>query len=359
MTTLPSIPRVGFAGLGFASSSLHLPALVALGRTALVGGADPDLARRNEWAGRAAGPAYATVEELLTSVKPDILVVATPPQFHADHCSKALDAGAWVLCEKPFMETVAQADSILAQAEAVRRPIGINHEFRYMPIFSSVRTAVGTAGVGQPVFLSCTQLMDLAPWDEPVAWRAAMPNRALLEAGVHLLDLLDSVVGRPPLSIVAHTSSGPGRGSGADAVHLVTLDYGDGLLGQVNINRLCKAATRYVELRVDCQEASLRASYGGRALVRVGLKRAEQPGIRVDFGLEGMAWSERGTARKVLGRNPRHATVLATQALWADVLDAWRQGLEPPSSARGARDTLRVVEAAYRSAESGQAVHLV
>ncbi|MGI8807265.1 MAG: Gfo/Idh/MocA family protein [Acidimicrobiales bacterium] len=352
MTTVSS--TFGFVGLGFAASALHLPALRSVPGARLIGGVDPDPARRRAWSSLDAGPSFATLDELLTHERPDVVVVAAPPAFHAEMCIRALDAGADVLCEKPFVETSAQAEEVLLAATRAGRRIAVNHEFRYMPIFSAVADAIGGPRTGRAVFVSCVQFMDLAPWDEPVPWRAAMPQRSLFEAGVHLIDLMHLVTGRLPESVSAHTSAGISGDRTADAIHLVTLDYGDGVLAQITIDRLCKAGTRYVDLQVDCEHESLRASYGGRALVRVGLKRGERAGLQVEFGFEGLAWAQRGMRRRVLGRNPRHSTARATGALYRDTLEAWRNGTDPPSSGRAAADTLRIVEAAYRSAASGE-----
>jgi predicted dehydrogenase len=227
-----------------------------------------------------------------------------------------------------------------------------------MPIFAATAQRVGSRGTGRPLFVHCTQFMDLPPWEEPVPWRAAMPDRALFEGGVHLVDLLHLVVGRQPTAVFAAMSSGLDPSRRADAVDLVTLDYGDGLLAQIVMNRLSKSGTRYVDLRVDCEHVSLRSSYGGRAFVRIGMKRAERAGLRLDFGLEGLAWEERGERRTVIARNARGATVRATRALYDALMASVRAGDPPPTDAHVARDTLRVIEAAYRSARTGDRVVL-
>jgi len=347
---------VGFIGLGFATKWLHLPAVRAIDGVAFVGGVDQDPDRRRLWAAEGAGPVFDTVEELLERGRPELVVIATPPSSHAELCIAALEAGAHVVCEKPFVETVRQADEVLDVARRTGRWVAVNHEFRYMPIFSVLDSVVGRSDVGRPVFIHCTQFMDLAPWEEKVAWRAAMPDRALFEGGVHLVDLFHSVVKRLPQSVFAMTSSGLDPSQRADAIDLVTLDYGAGLLGQLTIDRLCRSGTRYADLRVDCEHASVRSSYGGRASVRVGVKRAERPGMRIEFGLEGLAWVERGLKRETIARNGRQATVKATQALYAATVAAWREDREPPTDASTARQTLRIIEAAYTSARTGARV---
>lgn len=350
--------RFGFVGLGFAAQWLHLPAARAIGGSELVGGVDASPGRAAEWQRLGAGPVYETVDALLAQGRPDVVVVATPPDSHARICVQALDAGAHVICEKPFVETLDDATSVIAAAERNQRRIAVNHEFRYMPIFKAVADVVGTADIGRSVFLHCTQFMDLPPWDEEVAWRAAMPDRSLFEGGVHLVDLLHMIAGRLPEHVFAATSSGLDPERRADAIHLVTLDYGSGLLAQITIDRLCRAGTRYVDLRVDCEHASVRSSFGGRAFLQVGVKRAQRPGVRVEFGPEGLAWVERGTRRTVLARNARQATVKATAALYVGAVAAFDRGVDPPTSAYVARDTLRVIEAAYRSARTGERVDI-
>jgi predicted dehydrogenase len=264
-----------------------------------------------------------------------------------------------VICEKPFVETVAQADEVIAAAAAAGRHVAVNHQYREKPAFRAVLDAVERGDYGRLVFTQLVQLMDLTPWEEPVAWRRAMPNRTLFEGGVHLVDLLLALQGGPPEAVYARHSAGLDPERDADAIHLVTLEFPGGGLAQITIDRLCKAGTRYIELRADCEEASLRASHGGRVLLQAGMKRAQRPGIRLLYGLGGLAWVEQGTRRKTLARNPRDPGIPATATLFRRIVAAFERDEEPPSSAREARDALRVIEAAYRSAATGERIVLL
>jgi predicted dehydrogenase len=284
------------------------------------------------------------------------VIVATPPDSHAQLCIEALEAGTHVFCEKPFANTVAEADRVLDVAASAGRRIAVNHEFREMPIFKALPRHIGTEAHGRLVFCQIWQLMDLAPWDEPVPWRAAMPNRTLFEGGVHLVDLMVGLFGDLPEAVYARRSSGLDPAQEADAIHLVTLEFPGGRLGQITIDRLCPAGTRYVEVRVDCERASLRASHGGRACVQIGKKRAERTGLRLDLAPGGLAWSEQGERRSTLARNPRDAGKHATATLLGSIVAALREDREPPSSGREARDVLAVIEAAYESAASGRRI---
>ena len=54
----------------------------------------------------------------------DIVVVATPPDTHADLAVQALHSGRHVLCEKPLALTVAEARTMLEAARARNRRLG-------------------------------------------------------------------------------------------------------------------------------------------------------------------------------------------------------------------------------------------
>lgn len=350
--------RVGFAGLGWAARSFHLPPLKALSGVTVVGGFDATQSQRTSWQAETGLAAYETLDELVERGRPELLVIATPPHSHADLCIAGLEAGMHIFCEKPFVMNLDEADRVIAAAAAAGRHVAVNHEFREKPIFRAVHDRIGSPEAGRLVFCQIWQLMDLAPWDEPVGWRAAMPNRTLFEGGVHLIDLLLMIFDDRPTAVYARHSSGLDEERKADAIHLVTLEFPGGRLAQLTIDRLCQAGTRYVEVRADCERASLRASLGGRALVQIGKKRAEKTGLRVDVGSGGLAWMERGLKRTTLARNPREAGMHATGVLVGRIVDALRAGTEPPSSARTARDVLRVIEAAYESAATGTRVEL-
>src|SRR5436190_20246811 len=280
--------RFGLVGLGWAARSFQVPGLKQVPGATLVGACDNSAEQRSSFGRETGVETYENLEALLDGAAPDVVIVATPPDSHADLCVQALEGGAHVICEKPFVSNLDEADRVLAAADEAGRFVAVNHEFRDKPIFSAIAENIGKADVGRLVFCQIWQLMDLAPWDEPVAWRAAMPNRTLFEGGVHLVDLLLCVYREQPLAVYARHSSGLEEGRNADAIHLVTLEFPGGRLAQITIDRLCPAGTRYVEMRVDCERASLRASLGGRALVKIGKKRAERTGVRVEVGAGGV-----------------------------------------------------------------------
>ncbi len=348
--------NIALVGLGNAGFTLHLPALAGLAEATVVGACDLDAARRERAASAFGVPVFADFDALL-GAKPDVVVIGTPPDSHLDYCLRSFAAGAHVLCEKPFVSSVAQADQVIAAARAAGRRLALNHEFREMPIFRALRDQVGRPEVGSLVFAQVWQLMDLPPWKEP-GWRGKMLQRTLYEAGVHLVDFLMALFGEKPVSVSATTSSCGVRDEETDAVALVTLEFSRGRLAQIVQDRLCRGETQYFEVRAEGTEASLRASFGGRARVTAGLYRSTRPHLRVEYGTSGIAWREVGSRRTFLARNPKDPGMIATRYVFAKTLAAFRDGTAPPASAEDGRDVLEVIAAAYRAAQTGQRVRL-
>lgn len=342
--------RVAVVGLGNAGFTLHLPALEGLAGTIVVGACDTDAAQRERAAKRFGVRTFEDFGEMLAESRPDMVIIGTPPHTHYEYTLRALAAGVDVLCEKPFVSSVEEADRIIAAAKRSGRAVALNHEFREMPIFRALREAAKPSEI---VFAQAWQLMDLPPWAEP-GWRGQMLQRTLYEAGVHLVDFLMALFGEKPLAVSATTSTCGVREGETDAVALVTLEFSRGRLAQIVQNRLCKGETQYFEVRAETPGASLRASFGGRARVSAGLHRSTRPHARVEYGISGVAWSEQGTHRQFLGRNPKDPGMRATRAVIERTIDAFRRGTEPPASAQCGRDVLEVIVACYRSAVTGQ-----
>jgi predicted dehydrogenase len=349
--------RIGLVGLGNAGYTLHLPALAALPWATVVGACDLDPSRRDRAASKFSVPVFGDFDEMLRASSPDVVIVGTPPDTHADYCLRALAAGAHVLCEKPFVSSLEEADRVLRAAGQAGRQIALNHEFREMPIFRAVRDEVARIGRGKLAFVQIWQTMDLPPWAEP-GWRGQMLQRTLHEAGIHLVDLVIALFGEQPVSVQASISTGGLRPEETDAVAVATLEFSRGRLAQIVQNRLCKGECQYFEVRADTTEASVRASFGGRARLTAGLYRSVRPHVRFEYGPAGLAWTEQGNGRRILARNPNNPGVAATRNLLEKSLLAFKTGDAPPVSGADARRLLEVVAAAYRSAADGQRVAL-
>ena len=103
---------VGTGGIGDA----HVRAVATLpGRVKLVAACDIDAKRAQDFCTRSGIPtAYTDYATMLKTEKPDLVLIAAPPALHADMSIAAMEAGAWVLCEKPLCSSLAELDRIQA-----------------------------------------------------------------------------------------------------------------------------------------------------------------------------------------------------------------------------------------------------
>jgi predicted dehydrogenase len=352
-----SSTKIAVIGLGEAGYEMHLPALAQMKEVTVVGACDVDEGRRARAAAKFGVPVFADVETMLRESKPQVVVIATPPDSHVELCLRAIEAGLDIICEKPFVSTIEEADRVMAAAKTAGRRIALNHEFREMPIFRSLIEHAGPASGEDLFFAQIWQNTDVPPWTEP-GWRGQMQRRTLHEAGVHLIDYLIALFGEKPVSAWASMSNGGANDSGAqvgaDALSVVSLEFTRGRIAQVLQNRLCKGETHYFEVRADTRTASYRASFGGRARITTGLYRSTRPHVRVDYGISGLAWREIGNARSLLARNPKEPRVVSTRFVLEKSLAAFANGGRPPATAEDGRDALEVIEACYSAAVSGQ-----
>lgn len=331
---------------------LHLPALAQLPSATIAGGCDLDQNRRDRAAERWKIPVFSDYAQMLEEARPDVVVVATPPEQHLEACLMAIDAGAHVICEKPLAPTIADGRKILDAARKAGRRVAMNYEFREMGIGGSLLDRIGTPGIGPLHFAHVWQCMDLPPWKEP-GWRGQLSRGVLYEAGTHLVDYTLALFGERPASVWATMSTCGARDEKTDSVALVTLEFSGGRLAQITQNRLSPGDTRYFEVSADCAEATLRASFGGRARISAGMLRSSKPHVRVEFGASGIAWEERGATRRIFARNPKDAGMHATTALLRNTLAAFANDQQPPASGESGLLGLEVLAACYRSADTG------
>jgi Predicted dehydrogenases and related proteins len=346
--------RLAVIGLGDAGYTMHLPAAKALANVTLAGVCDPDPVRRGRASSRFAVKGYADPGELLQAEKPDCVVIATPSDSHAALCMQALSHGCNVICEKPFVRSVAEADEVIATARHAGRRIALNHEFREMPIFRATLDAIAGEGRHRIVFFQAWQQVYL-PSSGEGGRSSSVRHRVLYEAGIHLVDYAMAVFDAVPEMVTAILSDG-GRSNDmdSDSVASLTLTFPGGKLATITMNRLARGENHYFDARVDTESASYRASFGGRARLSAGLHRATRPHVRIEYGVSGLAWKEVGGRRTILATNPANPRMRATRELLSRTVDAFRTGAPLPCSADWARDVLRVIDAAYRSAASGR-----
>src|SRR6478672_6064238 len=104
------------------------------GRAKLLALADIDEARLQKAADQYSIPFTAgDYRSLLDRNDIDVITVCTPPVLHERVAVDALEAGKFVICEKPLAHTLESADRIIAVAKKHPGKFSTVYQFRYLP----------------------------------------------------------------------------------------------------------------------------------------------------------------------------------------------------------------------------------
>jgi predicted dehydrogenase len=349
--------RVGIIGLGGVAERIHLPACQRVVGVEIAGAAEPSKAAREAMASKFdLVRVYESAEALLAAEKPDAVLIGTPPDSHHALCRLALERGAHVFCEKPFMLTVEEADEVIALARAQRRLMVVNNQYRYMPIYRRTRERLAAGDFGRLYAVQCWQQMFHPPANEKVAWRRGLKQSALFEFGTHALDLICYLFDDLPEALTAQMPKVRPEYE-SDVLVQMSLRFPAGRLATVFLNRVSHAPERYLEMRLDCESASLRLSLGGVARASVEWSsRLGRPAARLSFVRGGEARSESAGRSRAYVKEAQPAFMSATAAHLERFVAEIRKDPLEYGAVEHAREVLRLALAGYESSDSGEVV---
>ena len=269
---------------------------------------------------------YRTLEEALTGHgrEADGVVVITPSALHERYVRQALEAGKHVLVEKPFVHRLEEAEALVALAGSRGLRLVVAQNYRWRPVVRTLRHVLtegryGPAGYGTFVHHRYRP--------QPRAF--TMPHSMLIEMSVHHFDDLRCIFGEPR-AITAHSFNPPwSRYPGAAAVQAL-IEWEQPGAGECTLayTGTFTSAGDAFECRVECATAAL-------------------------------VWDGAGLAALPAGQRERQPIPLPVANRTGEqcVADAWRtyilDGVEPEISGRQNLGTLRMIEAAIRSSETG------
>jgi len=134
---------IGIVGLGAHAQRGHIDHLVRIERADIIAVCDPsDEARERVRAAGFTGPAYESLDELLSEDRVRALVICSPDRFHAHALAHGVAAGRHVLVEKPVAERRGDLQLVLdaiAQARRSRLVVTSCHPRRFDPPFTWLR----------------------------------------------------------------------------------------------------------------------------------------------------------------------------------------------------------------------------
>ncbi len=120
-----------------------------------------DLLEANlEWArercGAAANVCFTELAQALRILKPDLVVLATPPMDRYAEVLAVFESGAHLLSEKPLTLDFDEGVRIVRAAEEARRGFAVGLNFRYQHCVVRAREILRSAEIGAPSFARFT-----------------------------------------------------------------------------------------------------------------------------------------------------------------------------------------------------------
>ena len=199
----PSGERVRLALVGAGViGRVHGQVATELGeRIDLVAVIDHDLARAEHLAAEHGGKAFTSLTEALASTDIEVVTVATPTGRHAEVALEALAAGKHVIIEKPAEVTVEKTDELIAAQRAAGTQVAVISQHRFDPATEVAVAAIANGELGR-----LTSGMASIDWWRGQSyydsgdWRGTWEldgGGALMNQGVHTIDLLVATMGRP------------------------------------------------------------------------------------------------------------------------------------------------------------------
>jgi D-xylose 1-dehydrogenase (NADP+, D-xylono-1,5-lactone-forming) len=193
------------------------------GRAVAVASRTPE--RAKQWAAAHRVEAvFGTYDDLLLARdQVDAIYIPLPNSLHAEWTLRALDAGFFVLCEKPLVTNLAEAEQVSKKSQATGLPVAEGYMYRHHPLLMRTLELIRAGVIGEIVSLD---LEFTFVNDDPDALPAAavLGGGALMDVGCYCVHLARWVAGAEPVRVSAHARFE----GGIDQTMLGVLEFADG-----------------------------------------------------------------------------------------------------------------------------------
>ena len=313
-------------------------------RVEVVAAMDVDAGRVAEFAGKNGIPkTYTDLETLLAREKPDLVNICTPPGTHYALTVQCLEAGAWVLCEKPLCESLEQMDGLDAAERRTGRYVSSVFQWRFGAAGQFFHRQIRSNAFGKPLVGLCNTTwyrgLDYyaVPWRGKFATEVGGPT---LIHGIHAMDFFLWLLG--DFSEVRAMIGTLDRAVETEDVSMALVKFDSGAMASIVNSVLCPRQETH--LRWDFQNATVECK-GLYSYMKENWTFTPLPELKDKP--EGHAWDGLGQIPDV------HAS---HGAQISHLLDSMDRNERPLVSGNEARRIIEFISAMYKSAVTGQPV---
>jgi len=225
----------GIVGVGWWGQNL-IKASGAAENIEFVAGAVRNPDRVTEFADEQGMTLYNSLDAMLTHADIDAVVLATPHSLHVEQMLAAIGAGKHVLSEKPFTMAKADAEKVLAAADAAGVTAVVGHNRRFVPSMAEFRRKIADGAFGPLLHVEMTETGPAAivmPQDSWRFQRSEWPAGGMTPMGVHLIDNMVDLFG----TVESVTAQAVHRAAEADIddTTSVLLKFSSGMTGYLGV----------------------------------------------------------------------------------------------------------------------------
>jgi predicted dehydrogenase len=331
--------RVGLLGVGAIAQVVHLPVLSQLDDVELVAVCDVDQPRAKAIAARfGIRNVWGNDDLVFRTDELDAIIICTPSHLHEAQAIAGLESGKHVLVEKPLALTPEAAQRVIAVAERTGRTLMIAMNNRYRPDTMALRPFAQGGELGH-IFLTRGAWLNRKMRVVRPTWRHRRETAgggAMMDLGVQTLDLCLWMQGFPEAaSVTTHMHYQDGMEVEDTAGILVRMTNGSAVSLTVSWSLVAERDRHYMRML---------GTRGSGAISPLAVFKEVETGQIIDV-----------TPNVSLGRENLY-TAAYRQELTHFVNVA--RGREQEPLPREQVQIMRIVEAAYRSAEEKREVEV-
>jgi len=166
---------------------------------------DLDQERAKKLIGEAPIHLESDFQAVLADPTIDLIDICLPPHLHFSAASDALNAGKHVVCEKPLVTSLKEADALIATAKAAGRMLSPVFQYRFGPAMAQLKALMSAGLAGKAYAASIETHWNRDAVYYAVPWRGTWSGEnggAVLGHAIHNHDLLTNLLGP-----IAHLSA--------------------------------------------------------------------------------------------------------------------------------------------------------
>ncbi len=348
------MPEVGFGIIGCGNiGPIHAAAIGEVDQARLVGVADVVEQSARDLAGEYGAEAYADYRELIERDDVDAVCLCVPSGLRADIAEACAAAGKHLFAEKPLEINTERIDRIVTAADraGVRLCCVFQSRFAHGPTL--VRRALDQGRFGRLVLGDAYVKWYRSPeYYESGAWRGTRGidgGGCLMNQGIHMIDLLQWFMG-PVSQVTARTSLVGHEGLEVEDLACALLSFESGAMGVIEGSTAIWPG-HPARVEVHGTEGSAIIEEGEIRTWKFREEREEDAAILAELDREPDLGSGAGDPMSGLKHEGHRRQI-------EDFAGAIIEDRPPIVDGREGRKAVALIEAIYRSAETGRPVEL-